>query len=494
MININISKFYNKSEKDLSTLKTMLIIGNSEYGITNEVIEVSSIEEVVKLYGKKGSIYDSYMTIKDDINDYNISVFILKPYGNHATASFSLNTRDGIVENALSFKSIYSNEMYNDVSFEITENYLKINFPSILELSPKIYHYLEYPNLYLLLKQVNEDTINGESVVLAHANVDEFSEFDESFFVVNKNKNLVGGSSGLNITNEEKYRSLETSYDLIAGVEIDYIIATDTFYNDNVNLYYEDGRQCSFYEQLLSFNINQLQYGIVTVGFFNIDTTNVTLDNVGNYIDKLKEIKYITHSNESLYKYRFLTVVVFDSLYDNYKTKKINPITLISFYLARLNTTENITNKPFRQEISLNLYLEKDDMKRINDLGFLTLRHSPFYNRVVVANGITTYQFDETYKYLTSIFILQNITPGIKSIFEEQLGENIYELNKKRTIDDNITKLLDKKVREGIIEKHDFSIEYDTNNGSISYEISIQNVFMIENFKYIGKLSYFELE
>lgn len=488
---MRISSLYYKPQKDMETLKTLLIMGTSNFGATDEIIEVNEEADVVKLYGKEGTIYNTYKTISEEVVSQNVSVLIVKPYGSHSTATFNINTEHGIKEDALIFKSIYSNEIYNNINISINENSITFTFPINLNLEPKIYHYLDFPTLYLLMKRINEDTLNGKNIVFATSAIDEFTEFDESFFVINDSKKLQGGSSGLNLTNDEKFKELENTYQLLEGIPIDYICLTDVFYNSDVSLYYDNDRRCTFYEQALAFNINQLQFGIVTETFLAYNTENETYEeSLKNIID----INYNICKNESLYKFRFLISIVYDFLYFNYKESLINPVVLIAFEMSKILTSGNITNKPLNKGISLNSNLTVNQIKEISNLSIMTFRHSPLYDSVVITNGMTNYRVDDDYKYLTTIVLLQNILPQIKEIISEQLGESIYQLDKNRVIDDAIVKFLNNKIKNGTLENYNFNIFYDTDKGHIQYELYIKNKYMIEGINYIGDITYEDLE
>lgn len=499
---MRIKSLYKKPIKDSYTLKNILIIGSSEFGITNEVIEVTNEKDVIMTYGRNGSIYESYKSIKDEVSKYNIGVFVIKYGGEHATASFNINTKESIINDALIFKSIYSNELYNDIRINITSVGIEMIFPLFFNLNPKIYHYKDFPNLYMLIKQINEDTINGENVIFAQANVDDFTEFDESFALINESKNLSNGDSGLNLSNNEKFMALELTYELIQGLELDYIVLPDVFYNDEVTTLYVNGRRCSFYEQLLSFSISQLNYSIITLGILQINTDSFNNDNPDIHIEKLKELMITTHSNSSLADYRFLITLVYDYLIIGHNLNKISSSILIALELAKLETTRNITNSPINENYYLNILLNSEQIKELSDLGIISFRLSPYHNRVVPVNGITNYtyldsdikQYNNEYKYLTSVVLLQNTIPKLKSILEANIGKSIYSLEKDKKMEDELLVVLSNLVKKEILTKYSISITYDVESGTINLELILQNIFVTEGIKYIGKLSYFDLE
>lgn len=499
---MRIKSLYKKPIKDLYTLKNILIIGSSEFGFTNEIIEVTNEKDVVMTYGRNGSIYEAYKSIKDEVSKHNIGVFVIKYGGEHSTASFNVNSKESIIYDALTFKSVYSNELYNDVRINVTSIGIEIIFPLFFNLNPKIYHYKDFSNLYMLIKKINEDTINGENVIIAQANVDEFTEFDESFALINESKNLSNGSSGLNMTNNEKFRALELTYELIQGLELDYIVLPDIFYNDEVTLRYSDGRVCSFYEQLLSFSISQLNYSIITLGILQVDTNSFNSNDPNIHIEQIKRLMNITHSNSSLSDYRFLISLVYDYLIIGHTLNKVNSSMLIALELAKIESTSNITNSPINDIYYLNIFLNSEQIKELSELGIITFRLSPYYDRVVPVNGITNYtyydsnikKYDNEYKYLTSIVLLQNTIPKLKLIFESHIGESIYSLEKEKKIEDDLIAELSNLVKKEVLTKYSISITYNIESGSIDFELILQNIFVTEGIKYIGKLSYFDLE
>lgn len=501
---MKVSNLYKKQSKDISTIKNILILGNAEYGVTNEVLEIDNEKDIIRVYGRNSSIYNSYKEIKDDVNNYNISVFSMKYNGEHATASFKINTKDEIIEEALIFKSIYSNDVYNNVSINITLTGIEMIFPLFLNLDKKIYHYTDFPNLYMLMKKINEDTINGENIVFVYSTIDEYTEFDESFYYINESKKLSGGNSGLDDSNNDKFKALEVSYDLIQGLEIDYIVLSDINYNDTVTHRYLDGRTCSFYEQLLSFCISQLRFSIISLGIMQVNTNGIKNDktSISKHIDEVVAFMDVTHSNKTLSEYRFLMAIIYDSLIKRRDFNKFNSSLVIAFELAKIQTSGNITGKPLNEDYFLNLYLDEDQINTLNKKGIMTFRLSPYYDRVVATNGLTNYiasdsslsNYNNEYKYLTSLILLQNTIPKLKNIFNDRIGESIYQLEREKTLEDDIIIVLNELVKKGVLEKYDTSISYNVSNCSIDFEILLQNMFVTEGIKYIGKLSYDDLE
>ena len=485
-----VSEIYQRREKDLNTLKTILVIGTSEYGFTNEIIEINSEEELIKTYGKKGSIYDSYTTIIDELDDSNVSILILKPYGSHATAYFDVNTRNEIVKDAICFKSIYSNEIYNQIGVNITPYGLHFIFPDNLNLENKVYQYKDYSTISKLIYAINEDTLNGLNVVIASSSTDDSIEYDETFMIVNDNKTLVGGRSDIDISdNMLKYKCLDVSYDLIYGLDIDYIVHTEIHSNDI--LYEPSGLESenSFYKQLLELCIDQLQFGIITIGVLTFDRVRYSNDVLA--MDELYRLSIKYTTSVEYEKLKFLMVTIYDYLKFNYSSELVNPALYVALKIAKCRQISNVIDKPFDKSISINNYLENDDYAKLNNYGVMAFRHSPYYDCVVVANGVTNYVYNKStqYKYLTTVNMLQNILPKIKTIFEKYLGESIYELEHKRILDDEILNMLNRQSKIGNIDKHEFIINYDIENGNILYELYVKNIYMTESIKYIGNLS-----
>lgn len=501
---MKISNLYKKRSKDISTVKNILILGNAEYGVTNEVLEIENEKDIIRTYGRNSSIYQSYKEIKNEVGNYEISVFALKYNGEHATASFKVNSKEEVIEEALIFKSIYSNEIYNNVSINVTLTGIEMIFPFFLNLDKKIYHYTDFPNLYMLMKKINEDTVNGDNIVFVYSTIDEYTEFDESFYYINESKKLSCGNSGLNDTNNDKFKALELSYELIQGLEIDYIVLSDIYYNDTVTYRYLDGRTCSFYEQLLSFCVSQLRFSIISLGIMQVDTEGVENSKVSidKSINEVISLMDITHSNYTLSQFRFLIAIMYDFLIKKQDFSKFNSSLVIAFELSKIQTSGNITGKPLNEDYYLNLFLDEEQIRLLNEKGIMTFRLSPYYNRVVATNGLTNYtsqdsslnDYNNEYKYLTSIVLLQNTIPKLKSIFNDRIGESIYELEREKALEDDLTVVLNELVKKGVLEKYSTSIDYSVENCSINFEVILQNMFVTEGIKYIGKLSYNDLE
>ena len=210
----------------------------------------------------------------------------------------------------------------------------------------------------------------------------------------------------------------------------------------------------------------------------------------------------ITHSNYTLSQFRFLIAIMYDFLIKKQDFSKFNSSLVIAFELSKIQTSGNITGKPLNEDYYLNLFLDEEQIRLLNEKGIMTFRLSPYYNRVVATNGLTNYtsqdsslnDYNNEYKYLTSVVLLQNTIPKLKSIFNDRIGESIYELEREKALEDDLTVVLNELVKKGVLEKYSTSIDYSVENCSINFEVILQNMFVTEGIKYIGKLSYNDLE
>lgn len=472
---MNITNFMSKPERNNNLAKTILLIGNGEFGITNEVIEVSSEEEVFNIYGN-GSIYESYKTINNMINNTDkISICVLKPYGNHANATFHINSNGVLYDNALIFKSIFSNQIYNNIQIKISKLCITFVFPIQLNLKPISYYYSDFNTVYSLVNKINNDTLNGLNVIVASVNlINSHIEFDESFYYINNNKYLSNGHSGSNLSDTEKYNNLQTAYELISGLEIDYICLTDVYINDGEN----------YYTQLLRLCIEQLNKGIITLGLisFNNFNNNITSEYIKDFISRLNiENEYIP--------FKFLIIIISDLLKYGINKNLVNPTAIIALNISIIDGIGNITNKPLGSEFEINNVFNEIDFKLISDSGVICFRNSVFHKSVVVLKGITSCTDNKQFKYITSINMLQNVLPGIKSIAERHLGEDINNLENKRFIDNEIVELLNNNIKINIITSYDFDIKYNLEDAVINYTLILKNAYMTEGIEYVGNFN-----
>lgn len=482
------SKLY-KRVKD-HNIKECLIIGDSNYGPTNAIVKINNINDVINIFGDEGSLYHSYEQIKDVIPE-NVGINMIKPTGTHSFANFNVNVlNDTISINALTLSSIYSNEIYNETLIKVLEDKIEFVFPEFFNIPNANYYYKDYEVLGQLLDAINTDTYNSKNIVIATTTINEYTPFDESFYAINESKNLEGGKSGLYETPDNLYKALEKTYDIILGEEIYTLILTNAYMDDEVTYKYSDNRLCTFYEQLLRFNIKQLNFGYVTEGF-------ITFSNrIKNDEDLVRQVKYYIDitKNELLDNHRFLVSITYGELFYDYKTKFSNALMFYAMLYMRLEFGKTTTNKFIDNSYSIKDYLTYLDIKSLTDLGVVTFRHSPLYDKVVACNGVTSVTTNNELKYIVNVSMIQNIMPSIKQQLEKYLGENIKTVIESSLIKEDIKKHLIQFQNKGIIQNFNFVLTPNYELGELICNLSIKSAYMVEQIKIIGKIKFEQLE
>lgn len=483
------SKLY-KRNKNLFN-KELLIIGTSNFGPTNAIVNVSSREDVYTIFGSEGSIYSSYCQIENTLNE-NISVNIVKSTGEYASACFNLNVQgDNIANDSLIFTSIYTNELYNDVVINVLSDRIEFTFPQMLNLKPISYYYDDYEIVGQLINAINEDTYNAKNIVIANTTVNEYLSFNNSFSVINTSKSLSDGLSGLNCTVDEKYKALEKTLDIISGEEIYLIAATHVFVDEEISYKYEDNRSITFYEQILRFCISQLRYGIVTCGFVTF-SDKIKLNY--NTLSQITSIMKTCRSNNQISSFQFLVSLTYGDLYYDFKSSFSNSLMFYANVYLNLAPNTNTTNKYLDESYSLKDNLTYEQMKYLESIGIVTFRHSPYFDKVVVCNGVTSVTTLSEFKYIVNVGMVQTIMPAIKLELEKYIGEDLRSVVDSSNVKDDVKKVLTKYANDEVIDKYEFGLVADFDNGELVCNLTLKTAFMVEDIKLIGKINFDVLE
>lgn len=484
------SKLYKRKKEVFE--KEFVIVGSSNLGPTNAFVNVSSDKEVESIFGREGTLYNSYIQIKDTIPSH-ISVTMIKTTGTHAVSYFNLNSKNGEIQSdALVFTSIYSNQLYNNVKIHAYEDRLEFEFPSYINIENAKYYYRNYEVVGQLINAINEDTYNAKNVVIANCSINEYTPFDSSFYIINETtRNMVGGSSGLDVTKEELYMCLEKTYDIMLGEEIHLLSITNAFIDDEIDLNYQSGRRCTFYEQLLNFLAHQLKYGTVSTGFITVsDKLKVDKDLVGN----MKLVLNKCRTNENLLQYSFLISIPFGELYYNNKLAYSNPLMFYSSLYLNLEPNSNTTNKHLDDSFNIKEYLDYEQIKALNELGVVTFRHSPYFDKVVACNGVTSVTYQSEFKYIVNVSMVQTVMPVMKNELEKHLGENLKTVAESNIIKEDVRKVLATFTSKEIIDKYQFDLSIDYELGELICNLHLKTAYMVEDIEMVGKIKLEQLE
>lgn len=484
------SKLY-KRKKEIFE-KEFVIVGTGDLGPTNAFVSVYNEKEVESIFGRKGTLYKSYMQIKDTIPSH-VNVTMIKTTGAHAVAYFNLNSKNGEIQSdTLVLTSIYSNQLYNNVKIHAYEDRLEFDFSSYLNMENAKYYYKDYEVVGQLVNAINEDTYNAKNVVIANCSINEYTPFDSSFYIINETtRNMVGGNSGLDVTKEELYMCLEKTYDIMLGEEIHLLTVTNAFLDDEINLTYQSGRKCTFYEQLLKFLATQLKYGTVTTGFITF-SPNIKVDK--DVVGKIKLVLNKCRSNENLSKYSFLISIPFGELYYDNKYDYSNPLMFYSSLYLNLEPNSNTTNKYLNDTYNIKEYLDYEQIKALNEIGVVTFRHSPYFDKVVACNGVTSVTYQSEFKYIVNVSMVQTVMPVMKKELENHLGENLKTVAESNIIKEDVRKVLASFTSKEIIDKYQFDLSIDYEMCELICNLHLKTAYMVEDIEMVGKIKLEQLE
>lgn len=480
------SKLY-KRKKELDK-KEFIIIGSSDYGPTNAIVQIENENDVLSVFGKEGTLYNSYNQIKNSIPK-NVNVNMIKTCGTHAYAYFNLNCINGEVgTNSLILSSIYSNEIYNDTIIAIDDEKITFKFHKELMLEDVNYYYSDYEIVGQLVDAINTDTYNSKNIVIANSIINEYTPFDSSFYVINESTTMSGGSNGLNCSNTELYKCLNYTYDILQGENIHLISLSNAFVDDEVDDI--ENNKVNFYNQLLEFSIKQLRFGIVTIGFITFS------DRVeyGEYIEShIKSLLNKVKINNSTQELQFLISIVYGDIYYDYMKSYSNPLMFYSSLYLNLQPGSNTTNKSIDDSYHIKDHLTQSQIKELSELGVVTFRHSPYYDKVVACNGVTSVTLQSEFKYIVNVSMVQTIMPVIKSELESYLGEDIKAVIESNAVKESVKKTLVDFANKEIIDKYDFNLEANYEKGELVCKLNLKSSYMVEDIEIIGKINFEQL-
>lgn len=495
--------------------KNVYLLGTSEFGPTNTPTYVSNDKQVAKIFGKKGSLYQSFKEVIEGSDDAN--VIIVKSTGTHSIVHMSVNTRRGsIIRDGFIIKAKDSNERYNNLKVGLTSSSIIFEIPDELGRATVEYKFSDYPSLGLLAKAINEDTNKNDNLVYAQCMTALNTPTQSALTPVNPQEiYMYGGSSGLESSKDSYYYSLEETYKLLEGEPVDIIVPTEAFIDDiepNKAVYgsegyggfhyhkdrdyltiAEDGRKASYYEQLLLYCIKQLRFGFVTHGILGFNNTpdRDLYGHTDSYLTEvIKASMWKNRSFQELEPWYHLVSVVAGDLQTDYGSSLGNGYTVYAGLASSTRVDTNTTNKPFRSSVTLYNEFQEKDITELSDMGVLTFRASPLYNRVVVANGITSASPDNQLRYFCNTRMIQLTVCFVKELMETFIGEDLTSLMDNGIIEEELHSLMEFLKDNRILKDYNIQLLTNDEEGTMTVLLDLQTIYMVEYIKASGEISY----
>ena len=492
--------------------KKIYLLGSAEFGPTNEPIRIKSTVGLYNKFGKTGSLIDAFHAVK--YTTKNNEVYLVKTTGQHAVTYLNVNIlQDEIIQNGFILSASESNEYFNDVQIELTEESLIIRYPLDLNIPEHelTYDYETYYNIELLANAINKDTKNKRSYINANYTVQPDILTKHAFFVCNPSKlNLYGGQCGLNYSKNLLYTSLEKTYEILESFPIDIIIPVDAFLDDlypddseneefQYNMkYYQPtkdyltadtlGNQRTFMDQLINFCINQLNFGQVTTGVLGFNPVYTWTTNYLYESDNIVEMyKHCFDYNKHLCTnkdYSFLVSVVAGDIAYNKGTLIDNGYLAYGAFNASIQL--NIGNTNIKVSDSIDLYNEfsEEKLAYLAENGIVTFRHSPLYDSVVVYDGVTAFNKKESFLTLyCNIRMIQLCISYLNKLYQFYIGLNFNELMDKGKIEKDTEHILSILASRNVITEYDFRLTPDYKKGYLTVELELLTNYMTKSLK-----------
>jgi hypothetical protein len=495
--------------------KKIFLLGTSNLGPVNTPIRAISASHVKSVFGTDGTLLDAYRVIRETM--YDCEVYLVKVTGVHSEAYLNINLPNGIAMNAFYLKAKSANEIFDNIKIIIDNDALylyfegdtlgdyKIRYPYAYEddAGNQVLNDAGYPiykTMYDLAEEINEDTRTLNSEVYCYVNCEADVLANSALVGVNPMQNKMnGGNSGLYYNKNMLYNCLSDTYAILEGRDIDIILPLGVYYDDTctdnpefLSEFYDTSREyltlktktkyLSYYEQLLTFCRNQMQFGMITHGIMGFNLINDPFVDEDYYIDYLKYFKGANEVAIELQKYKQLTSVCVGDLYTTFGTRVSNSYIAYAALVADLAVTANTTNKPLPKSFTMFNDFSSRNLNKIRDIGFTALRYSIFKKCVVVANGITTSD-DKNFKFLCNVRMCQLAMSYLKEVLSLFIGKNINVLMKTKELEQKVISLLNELVNKGVISGFMVNSITNPNTGHVMLDLSFKTLYMNEYIK-----------
>lgn len=434
--------------KEFIKPNSLYILGTSKLGITNVPTRINDEVELVSYFGDEGSLITAYRKLRDITNIPE--VYLCKCNGTHSTANLNIINNNEVIENAVVFRSIYSNELYSGITILLTDNFLQIiHNGEILE-----YNFKVYSTTHALFKAINEDAKHRISpVTVVNYTLEEYSH--PAKVLVSCNEPIIhlnDSYSGIEDTKNQLYENMKTTLEYLEGLSIDCIIFADCYLDDSsptFNIENSDQNTyplknifngldydiISFYDLMLKFCSRQLKSSILTKGIigFNPMIKDKSVEEICKYKDLMDEImKRGRYSNAVL---SLVTITCGDVYYDNGGMIDNHYIAYAGVYLSE-QYNSSITNVNYGDDISIRTYFNKNEADKLSELQFSIIRLSPLTNKTHIVNAVT--QGEGVYSLEYAIRSAQVFFKSTQENLRQHIGEVI-----NRDSEQNILKTLD---------------------------------------------------
>ena len=507
---------YNRAKYDLPSDvvkvenygKVIYLLGTAQYGGVNEPVKIKDEEHLKRIFGHYGSIVTAYRHISDISSE--LEIIAVKTTGSHAELKLNVNIHgQGVEPEAIIFRSIYANDLYNKISIEISNDYLVFSFPQELGGGKRAYAFSDYEMLGLLLKAINDDCRIGLNHVKAFTTVSQATTLYGALFPVNPDIIYMSdGADGIGYSKNELWYCLEQTYSLLESEYIDIVIPLEAYFDDiHPRHYYGEANfgeastyaenrdyldlmlgdiPATFHSQLLSFCKQQSAFGLIThgvMGFNRITDTGALQDKSLRYISKIARSSpagsQIGFDHFGLTKKDrfFISTILGDLQYSDQEID--NGYIAYAGLLATINIADSTTNKPLGNNVALVHEFDTEVLKELANLGVTSFRNSVLKG-LVVANGVTLAPSDDEMHYVCNVRMIQLVMAFVRLKLDRFLGEDIFFLEKEKVVDTELDILLNELKESNILKDFRVSTNIDHGQGKITIRLYLKSLYMVE--------------
>lgn len=496
-------------------MSNMYVLGTAEFGVTGVPTLIRNERELRNYFGDKGTLIDFYRSACSGDND--TPMYLCKANGSHSICYLNiLDSKNTINHNALEFKSVFSNDIYNNISVIITDTelYIKDAFRTLK------YSFKDFRNVDKLIAKINKDAEVGvSSVIVTNYSLDS-AYLNPALAITSCNKpiNLLKGArTGLDDTKNEIFFSMTKTLENLVGNYIDVIVFANCYIDDiklteeeilrvckvdknpeetcfidtlplsicylDNNIYSKNFKnkndylgkienkfgfeQLSFYNLMLDFCVRQESSNIITKGV--IGFRPITEETPVGYYTNYRN--YILENIKEVYKdFLGLVSITCGDLYYCEDTIIDNQYIAYSKILNTTDYNRNVENIKLGNNIKIRSSLKNSSLNyesifnELLNLGFIFCRESFYFNSVVANNTVTLSTGLTKYEYI--IRSVQYIYKNLRHILDEHLGEEINNETESKLSKD-IKAFLNISSLNCPIAKSDFEILTNDNKSTI---------------------------
>lgn len=482
--------------------KSVFLLGQSEDGPVNTPVPVRSLAEAVNLF-RNGNLIDAYTQVE---NVSGITVYLMRITGEYARVAL-LGEIEAEEVPVLKFRSIFGGERYNGIHIytrDVERDGVEVK--ALIIESPDVdtpgvsYVLSDYSSIHELIYSINTDTRMKRSWVYAsssfiHESPDILGELNTVPM------GMSGGNDGMNLSKDEIYIALDTSYSVLEGREVDVICPYPARFDDaHPSFYYGDSsygnmtygkgdflglvdtehstRNVTFHEQLIDFCRMQERFGITTHGVIGLREVENPGERNSYYLSRLIQASafidrhgLVEYQNGSwVDKGHYISVLAQDFTFEG--GLEANGCALYAGLVASLDPNETTTNLAIPDGIELRFELELGELRDLASIGAVAARRS-VKSGIVITNGVTAGLEGSPLQLIQNIRMVQFTLYVINKVLEGMVGETFTPVMTLKEIDRKVQEGLLHCVSTQILKTFEYSVRFNGYTQGVQIDLQL---------------------